>query len=156
RDSGGGRLCQTGRARGRLEAMDTGGARAFLRDHHQAVLATSRQDGRPQLSPVLVAIDDEGYVAISSRETAFKVRNLRRDPRATLCVLNEGFYGPWIYVDGQATIVSLPDAMEPLVAYYRALSGEHPDWDDYRQAMVRERRVVVRIEITRAGPDRRG
>ena len=136
--------------------MDTDDARAFLRDHHRAVLATLRADGRPQLSPVTVAVDDAGYVAISSRETAFKVRNLRRDPRASVCVLDDGFFGRWMYVEGMATIVSLPEAMEPLVDYYRAVSGEHPDWDDYRQAMVRDRRVVVRIEITRAGPDQRG
>jgi PPOX class probable F420-dependent enzyme len=136
--------------------MDTDDALAFLRDHHHAVLATFRPDGLPQLSPVTVAVDDEGYVAISSRETAFKVRNLRRDPRASVCVLDNGFFGRWIYVEGMATIMSLPDAMEPLVAYYRAVSGEHPDWDDYRQAMVRDRRVVVRIAIDRAGPDRYG
>jgi PPOX class probable F420-dependent enzyme len=136
--------------------MDTDDARAFLRDHHRAVLATLRPDGRPQLSPVTLAVDDGGYVAISSRETAFKVRNLRRDPRACLCVLDDGFFGRWIYVEGMATIVSLPQAMEPLVAYYRAVSGEHPDWDDYRQAMVRDRRVIVRIPIDRAGPDRYG
>ena len=136
--------------------MDTDDARAFLRDHHRAVLSTLRADGRPQLSPVAVAIDDAGYVVISSRETAFKVRNLRRDPRACVCVLNDGFLGRWIYVEGMATIVSLPEAMEPLVDYYRAASGEHPDWDDYRQAMVRERRVLVRIGIDRAGPDQHG
>jgi PPOX class probable F420-dependent enzyme len=136
--------------------MDLDDARAFLRDHHRAVVVTFRADGRPQVSPVTVALDDEGYVVISSRETAFQVRNLRRDPRVSLCVLDDGFFGRWIYVDGTATIVSLPEAMEPLVAYYRAVSGEHPDWDDYRRAMVRDRRVLVRIRITRAGPDRWG
>src|SRR5215210_6969003 len=134
--------------------MDADEARAFLGDHHRAVIATLRPDGRPHLSPVTVAVDDEGYVAVSSREATFKVRNLRRDPRATLCVLDDGFFGRWIYVEGMATIMSLPGAMEPLVEYYRAVSGEHPDWDDYRQAMVRDRRVLVRIEVTRAGPDR--
>jgi PPOX class probable F420-dependent enzyme len=133
--------------------MDADDARAFVSNHHHAVLSTLRADGRPQLSPVTVAVDDEGYVAISSQETTFKVRNLRRDPRATLCVLDDGFFGRWIYVEGMATITSLPEAMEPLVAYYRAVSGEHPDWDDYRQAMVRDHRVIVRIAIERAGPD---
>lgn len=136
--------------------MDADDARAVVSDHHHAVLSTLRPNGRPQLSPVTVAVDDEGYVAISSRETAFKVRNLRRDPRATVCVLDDGFFGRWIYVEGMATIMSLPEAMEPLVAYYRAVSGEHPDWDDYRQAMVRDRRVIVRIAIDRAGPDHYG
>jgi PPOX class probable F420-dependent enzyme len=93
---------------------------------------------------------------VSTREAAMKVANLRRDPRVSLCVLNDGFFGDWIQVDGTATIVSLPEAMELLVEYYRSLSGEHPDWDEYRAAMERDRRVLVRIDIERAGPDRSG
>ena len=100
-------------------------------------------------------VDDAGRVVISSREAAYKVRNLRRDPRATLCALSDDFW-QWIQIDGTATVVSLPEAMEPLVEYYRATAGEHPDWDDYRAAMERDRRVIVRIEIERAGPDRAG
>jgi PPOX class probable F420-dependent enzyme len=133
--------------------MDLDKARDFVREHSHAVLATFRRDGRPQLSPVAVAIDDAGFAVISSRETAIKVKNLRRDPRVTLCVISETFYGPWTQIDGTAEIVSLPAAMEPLVDYYRRLSGEHPDWDDYRAAMEREQRVVVRVTIERAGPD---
>ncbi len=134
--------------------MDLDEARAFIRDHHRAVLATRRKDGSPQLSPVSVGIDGEGRAIVSSREPAFKVRNIRRDPRVSLCVLPDGFYGgPWIQVDGAADVLSLPDAMEPLVEYYRGISGEHPDWDDYRAAMERDRRVLVRVTIERAGPD---
>jgi PPOX class probable F420-dependent enzyme len=133
--------------------MELGTAREFLRAHHRAVLATSRADGRPQLSPVTAAVDDEGRVLISTREAAIKTRNLRRDPRASLCVLNDGFFGEWIQVEGSAEIISLPDAMEILVSYYRAVAGEHPDWDEYRAAMEREHRVIVRITMTRAGPD---
>src|SRR5580704_4572266 len=92
-------------------------AREFLRAHHRAVLATSRADGRPQLSPVAATVDDEGRVLISTREAAIKTRNLRRDPRASLCVLNDGFFGEWIQVEGTAEIISLPDAMEILVSY---------------------------------------
>ncbi len=136
--------------------MDIDAARDFLREHHQAVLATFRSDGRPQLSPVTAGVDADDFVIISSRERAYKVRNLRRDPRAAVCVLSEGFFGAWIQVDGTAEIQSLPEAMEPLVAYYRGISGEHPDWDEYRQAMIDQRRVLVRIHITRAGPDRQG
>jgi PPOX class probable F420-dependent enzyme len=128
-------------------------ARAFLRENHRAVLATARADGRPQLSPVTCGLDDAGRVIISTRETAVKVRNLRRNPLASLCVFSDAFFGSWVQVEGQAEIISLPGAMELLVGYYRQLSGEHPDWDDYRAAMVRERRCLVRIEITRAGPD---
>jgi PPOX class probable F420-dependent enzyme len=136
--------------------MDVADALQFLRDHPRAVLATTRRDGRPQLSPIVAAVDDSGAIVVSSRETAVKVKNLRRDPRASLCVVNDGFFGDWVQIDGTATIVSLPDAMEPLVAYYRSLSGEHPDWDDYRAAMTRDRRVIVRIDAERAGPDQSG
>jgi PPOX class probable F420-dependent enzyme len=136
--------------------MDLDDARAFLRDHSRSVLATHRRDGRPQLSPVAHAVDDDGTVLISSRETAFKVRNLRRDPHASLCVLSDAWYGEWVQVDGTAAIVSLPEAMELLVEYYRRLRGEHPDWDEYRAAMASDRRCMIRITIERAGPDRRG
>jgi PPOX class probable F420-dependent enzyme len=133
--------------------MDPDLARAFLDKHHRAVLATSKADGRPQLSPVTCALDSDGRVMISTRETAVKTKNLRRDPRASLCVFTDRFFGDWVQIDGTAEIISLPAAMELLVDYYRAVAGEHPDWDDYRAAMRRDRRVIVRIEITRAGPD---
>ena len=136
--------------------MDLDDAREFLRDHHRAVLVTMRRDGTPQLSPVLVGIDDDGNAVVSTRETAMKTGNLRRDPRAWLCVLSDTFFGRWLQLEGTAEVVSLPAAMEGLVAYYRGVAGEHPDWDDYRAAMERERRVLVRIHLTRAGPDHAG
>jgi len=136
--------------------VDFGTAREFIRANHRAVLATTRADGRPQLSPVTAAVDDEGLVVISTRETAVKARNLAKDPHATLCVLNDGFFGQWVAVEGTAEIIHLPEAMDHLIAYYRSVSGEHPDWDDYRAAMVRDQRVVVRITLTRAGPDFHG
>jgi PPOX class probable F420-dependent enzyme len=128
-------------------------ARQFIATNHRAVLATRRRDGHPQLSPVTCGVDAKGRVTISTRETAIKTRNLRRDPHASLCVFSDGFFGRWVQVEGQAEVVSLPEAMEPLVDYYRLISGEHPDWDDYRAAMIRERRVIVRMTIDRAGPD---
>ena len=127
-------------------------ARAFVRDNHQAVLATFRRDGRPQLSPVGAGIDDEGRVEISSRETAMKVKNLRRDPRISLCLLGPHWYAQWGQVEGTAEIVDQPEALDLLVGYYRRISGEHPDWDEYRQAMIDEKRVLVRFAIDRAGP----
>ncbi len=132
--------------------MDLDRARDFLRDHHRAVLSTFRADGRPQLSPVLIGVDDAGRAVVSTWETTAKARNLRRDPRASVLVLSDQFFGDWIRIDGTADVVSLPDALEPLVDYYRAVAGEHPDWVDYRAAMVREQRVLVRITITEAGP----
>ncbi len=133
--------------------MDIGRATAFLSGHPRAVLATTRSDGRPQLSPVVAAVDDDGRVLISTRETAVKARNLARDPRASLCVLNDGFFGEWVQAEGNAELIRLPDALPLLEDYYRRISGEHPDWNDYRDAMQRERRLIVRITLDRAGPD---
>jgi PPOX class probable F420-dependent enzyme len=124
----------------------------FVGEHHQAILSTFRRDGTPQLSPVTCGVQD-GQVVISTRESAIKVKNLRRDPRASLCVISDGFYGDWMQLDGTAMIQSLPDAMEPLVEYYRSLSGEHPDWDEYRAAMARDQRLLIRITVERAGPN---
>ncbi|MGQ0804069.1 MAG: PPOX class F420-dependent oxidoreductase [Actinomycetota bacterium] len=136
--------------------MDLDKAREFIRGHHQAVMATRRKDGSPQLSPVTCGVDGDDKVVVSTRETAMKVKNLQRDPAVSLCVVSDGFYGDWVQVDGRATVVPLPEAMDGLVDYYRSISGEHPDWDDYRAAMEKERRVLVRIDLERAGPDRAG
>lgn len=120
------------------------------------MLATTRADGRPQLSPVTVGVDADGRILVSTRETAMKAKNLARDPRVYLCLLNDGFFGEWLQAEGTAEIVHLPEAMELLVDYYRGISGEHPDWEDYRAAMLRDHRVMVRITVTRAGPDASG
>jgi PPOX class probable F420-dependent enzyme len=136
--------------------MELDAARAFIRAHHQAVLATVRQDGGTQLTPVAATVNDQGHVVISSRETAYKVKNVRNNGRATLCALPDGFFGEWIYVEGHAYVESLPDAMDGLVSYYRSISGEHPDWDDYRAAMTRDQRCLIHLEVARAGPDRHG
>jgi PPOX class probable F420-dependent enzyme len=136
--------------------MDLDEARDVLRTQHRAVLATAKSDGSPQLSPVSVGLNDAGDAVISSRETAYKVRNLRRDPRVWLCVLPDEFFGRWLQLEGRAEIVSLPEAMPLLEDYYRGIAGEHPDWDEYREAMRSERRVLVRVVLERAGPDRSG
>ena len=130
-------------------------AREFVASNHRAVLITRRSGGGLQTSPVLAGVDGEGKLVISTREGASKTRNLRRDPRVVLCVLSDDFFGPWIRIEGTAQIVSLPEAMEPLVEYYRGISGE-TDWDEYRAGMERERRVVIRVTPLRAGPDRQG
>ena len=135
--------------------METAAALDFVREHHNAVLLTYRREGSAQLSPITCDVAD-GKVVISTRETALKVKNLRRDPRVSLCVLADQFYGSWIQVDGTAEIVSLPDALDLLVDYYRGLRGEHPDWDEYRAAMVTDQRCIVRITVERAGPDQSG
>ncbi|MDB5074231.1 MAG: hypothetical protein JWO42_410 [Chloroflexi bacterium] len=136
--------------------MDVEKARDFLRQNHRAVLATRRINGDVQLSPIIATVDEAGDIIVSTRETAFKTKNMRRDPRVSLCVMADTFFGPWIQVDGTAHVLSLPDAMEPLVDYYKRISGEHPDWDDYRRAMRDERRVLIRINVGKAGPDLQG
>ena len=132
--------------------MDLDRARDFVREHHHAVMLTYRRDGAPQLSPVACGVDPEGRVVVSTRETAMKTRHLMRDPRVALCVLSDGFFGEWVQVEGTATIVRLPDALEPLIEYYRSISGEHPDWDEYRQAMVAQGKSLLRLTIDRWGP----
>jgi PPOX class probable F420-dependent enzyme len=136
--------------------MDLERAREYMRANHRAVLATFRSDGLPQLSPVTVGVDTAGRAIISTRETAIKTKNLARDPRASLCVFTDQYFGEWIQAEGSAEVIGLPEAMDLLVDYYREVSGEHPDWDDYRSAMIRDQRVIVAITLTRAGPDRSG
>lgn len=135
--------------------MEIAAALEFVREHHNAVLHTYRRDGSAQLSPITCDVAGD-QVVVSTRETALKVKNLRRDPRVSLCVLADQFYGSWIQIDGTAEIVSLPDALELLVGYYRGLRGEHPDWDEYRAAMVTDQRCILRITVERAGPDASG
>ena len=136
--------------------MDLDAARDFMRQHHRAVLAARRGDGGVQMSPVLVNVDAEGRAIISSRETAYKVKNLRRDPWAQVCVFTVRFFGKWIYAEGKAEVLSLPEAMDPLIDYYERFPDENPDWDEYRERMRRERRVLIRISLDHAGPDRQG
>ncbi len=131
-------------------------ARAFIRANHRATLATLRRDGKPQLSPVLVGVDEDGSLIISTRETALKTANVRRNPWASVCAFGDAFFGNWAQAEGAASVESLPGAMESLVRYYRLVAGEHPNWDEYRAAMQRERRVLLRIRLDRVGPNRSG
>jgi PPOX class probable F420-dependent enzyme len=131
-------------------------ARRFVASNHRAVLITRRSSGGLQTSPVLAGVDGEGTLVISTREAAYKTRNLRRDPTAVLCVFSDGFFGRWMQIEGTAQVVSLPGAMAGLVDYYRRISGEHPDWDDYRRAMQQQQRVLVRVSIDTVGPTRAG
>jgi|ERR1017187_2218261 PPOX class probable F420-dependent enzyme len=128
----------------------------FLRRNPRSVLATYRRDGQAQLSPVLAAVDAGNRVVISTRDGAIKTRNLRRNPRAAICVLSERFFGAWHTLEGNVEILTLPEAMEPLVDYYRSVSGEHPDWQEYREAMEREHRVLLRLTVDRSGPTVQG
>ncbi len=133
--------------------MNVDEARDFVSRNHRGVLVTRRSDGSPQTSPVLGSVDGSGRIVISTRETAYKVKNLRRDPRATYTAMSDGFFGEWAQIDGTAEVISLPEAMDGLIEYYRSAAGEHPDWEEYRAAMVREQRVLVAITPERAGPN---
>ncbi|SFD85576.1 PPOX class probable F420-dependent enzyme [Actinopolyspora alba] len=132
--------------------MDLDRAREIVREQHHAVLATRRSDGEPQLSPVLATVDSGARITVSTKANTAKVANIGRDRRVWLCVLPDEFFGRWIQLDGTAEVVRLPEAMPLLEEYYRDISGEHEDWEQYRAAMRAEQRVVLRIEPTRAGP----
>ncbi|WP_405426864.1 PPOX class F420-dependent oxidoreductase [Micromonospora sp. NBC_00617] len=124
----------------------------FLRPRHRVVLMTTRADGRPQSSPVSAGIDGEGRLVVSTYPERAKVTNIRRDPRVSACVLSDDWNGPWVQLDGTAEVLDLPEALEPLVEYFRSISGEHPDWDDYRAAMVRQGKSLIRVTIDAWGP----
>jgi len=130
--------------------MEISAAIDYVRTQHHAVLSTLKADGTPQLSPVTVGIDNDGHVIISTRQAAYKVRHIRRDPRVWLCGLPDAFFGRWVQIEGTAQIVELPEAKDGLVDYYRSISGEHPDWDDYRAAMVADGRLIAAVHPERA------
>lgn len=132
-------------------------AREFLKNHHHGVLATRRKNGHLQMSPVTCGLDSEGRAVISSRETAYKVNNLRRDPRAALCVFSDTFHGEgWVQVSGTAEIISLPTALDTLVYLQRQVYGEHKSWPEFHERMAREKRVIISIAIESFGPKVRG
>ncbi|MET8257090.1 PPOX class F420-dependent oxidoreductase [Micromonospora sp. NPDC005553] len=132
--------------------VDRDGLLEFLRPRHRVVLMTTRADGRPQSSPVSAGVDGQGRLVVSTYPERAKVSNLRRDPRVSACVLSDDWNGPWVQIDGTAEVLDLPEALEPLVEYFRSISGEHPDWDDYRAAMVRQGKSLIRITIDAWGP----
>ena len=128
----------------------------FVRPRHHGVLLTTRRDGRPQSSLVTMGLDDNGRVVISSYPERAKVRNIRRDPQVALVVQSDDFGGEWVHLDGTAEVIDLPEAVEALVEYYRVIAGEHPDWDEYRQAMVDQGKCLIRMTITDWGPIAKG
>ncbi|WP_067501638.1 PPOX class F420-dependent oxidoreductase [Actinoplanes sp. TFC3] len=124
----------------------------FVRPRHHAILMTSRRDGRPQSSPNTCGVDGQGRIVISTYPERAKVANIRRDPRVSVCVLSQEFGGAWVQVDGVAEVLDLPEALEPLVEYFRVISGEHPNWDEYRQAMREQGKSLIRVTIESWGP----
>ncbi|TKK90470.1 PPOX class F420-dependent oxidoreductase [Herbidospora galbida] len=124
----------------------------FLRPRHHAIVITARRDGRPQASPVACGVDAEGRIVISTYPERAKTANARRNEQVSVVVLSDDWNGPWVQVDGDAEVLDLPEALEPLVEYFRCISGEHPDWDEYRAAMVRQGKSLLRVTPTRWGP----
>lgn len=134
------------------ERVDKTALAGFIRPRHHAILVTTRADGTPQLSPVTCGLDAEDRIVISTYPSRAKAVNARRDPRVSVCVLSDDWDGAWVQVDGTAEVLDLPDALEPLVEYFRVISGEHPDWDEYREAMQRQGKCLIRVTIDRWGP----
>jgi PPOX class probable F420-dependent enzyme len=124
----------------------------FLRTRHHGLLYTVRAAGGPQLSPVTCGVDSGGRIVVSTYPDRAKTRNARRNDRVSICVLSDDWNGPYVQVDGRAEVIDMPDALDGLVDYYRSISGEHPDWDDYRAAMHRQGKSLIRIHIERWGP----
>ena len=124
----------------------------FIRTRHHAIVITVRGDGRPQASPVTCGVDDEGRIVIATYPERAKTRNARRDPRVSVLFLSDDFGGAWVQVDGIGEVLDVPDAVEPLVDYYRAISGEHPDWPEYREAMLKQGKSLLRVTPDRWGP----
>ncbi|PFG32769.1 PPOX class F420-dependent oxidoreductase [Sanguibacter antarcticus] len=124
----------------------------FCRSRHHAVLTTFRRDGTLQTSPVSCGVDAEGRIVVSTYPDRAKALNARRDPRVSLCILSDDWDGPYVQVDGTAEVLGMPEALDPLVEYFRVIAGEHPDWDEYRAAMVRQDKTIIRVTIERWGP----
>jgi PPOX class probable F420-dependent enzyme len=124
----------------------------FLRPRHHGLLATTRTDGRPQLSPVACGVDEQGRIVVSTYPQRAKTRNARRDERVSICVLSDDWDGAWVQVDGRAEVLDMPEAEDAFVDYYRCIAGEHPDWDEYRAAMHRQGKSLIRVTIDRWGP----
>lgn len=124
----------------------------FIRPRHRAVLITTRSDGRPQTSPVTCGVDADGRIVVSTYPERAKTRNAQREPHVSLCVLSDEWDGPYVQLDGRAEVLNMPDALDGLVEYFRCISGEHPDWAEYREAMARQNKSLIRVTIDSWGP----
>ena len=132
--------------------MDRSSLTEFLSTRHRAVLVTTRRSGKPQLSPVTCGVDADGRLVISTYPSRAKVANIRREPAVSLCVLSDEWDDAWVQLDGRAEVLDLPEALDGLVDYFRCIAGEHPDWDEYRQAMADQGKCLIRVNIERWGP----
>jgi PPOX class probable F420-dependent enzyme len=133
--------------------MDLDDALEHFRHNHRVVLATRRRDGRPQMSPVVQAVGNDGRILISTRSPAVKVRNIKLSPEVSVLSMQDGFFGQWVQVDGIASIVEMPEAMALLRLTYAQISGEHPDWEEFERDMLAQHRVAIAVQVQSAGPD---
>lgn len=124
----------------------------FVRPRHRATLVTYRADGRLQLSPVTCGLGPEGHLLISTYPRRAKASNLRRRPECSVMIQSDDWDDPYVQLDGTAEVVDLPESVDGLVEYFRCISGEHPDWEEYRAAMVSQGKSLIRITITGWGP----
>jgi PPOX class probable F420-dependent enzyme len=133
-------------------AVDRDELLEFVRPRHRMILLTPRRDGGRQGSPVTAGVDARGRIVIATYPQRAKSVNVARHRHAAVVVLSEDFDGPWVQVEGPAELLTLPEALDPLVDYFRSVSGEHPDWDDYREAMIRQGKALIRITPQRWSP----
>ncbi len=138
------------------ESVDRAALVEFLSTRHRAILLTTKADGGPQLSPVTCGVDAEGRLVIATYPKRAKIVNIRRTPKVSACVLSDEWNDPWVQLDGTAEVLDLPESVEPLVEYFRSISGEHPDWDEYREAMRKQGKSLIRVTIDRWGPIAKG
>ena len=133
--------------------MEISDAQKFLRANHRACIAVHQRDGWPQMTFVSPGIDASGRVIITSRGTTYKIKHVRRDPRVSLLVFGEQYSGSkFVQIHGTAEIIELPEAMDTLIYWYKQVRGEHKSWDEYREKMKAEKRVIIRVTIEKAGP----
>ena len=128
----------------------------FVRPRHRGVLLTTRRDGRPQSSLVTMGLDTSGRVVVSSYPERAKSVNAKRNPAVSVVVMSDEFGGEWMQLDGTAEVLDMPEALDGLVEYFRVISGEHPDWDEYREAMAHQGKCLIRLTIDQWGPISKG
>jgi PPOX class probable F420-dependent enzyme len=124
----------------------------FVRDRHRALLITNRSSGGVQASPVTCGLGADGRILVATYPSRAKTANARRDPAVSLVVMSDDFDGPWLQIDGTAEVSDVPEAVDGLVEYFRCISGEHPDWDEYRSAMIGQGKSLIAVTPQRWGP----
>src|ERR1700749_4466201 len=134
-------------------AVDRDELLEFIRPRHHAIVITTRADGGPQASPVTCGVDEQGRIVIAPYPERAKTRNPRGDPElVSVLFLPAASGAPWVQVDGTAEVLDVPAAVDALVDYYRSISGEHPDWAEYREAMGKQGKSLPRVTPVRWGP----